>query len=287
MIGWPLLLSCSLGLWRAVNADSVIVQEGGLNNDYPFSIVLVGGLPVVSGFTAATFPGMTTAGSDDAIIVKYNMDGTQAAIKSFGTTFIDQIHCSAIDGSDNVFVAGVTAGSLNGSNAGGYDVFIAKLDSSLSQVWLVQTGTTGDQYARAVATDSSGNLIVGGDTGGTWSGQTSVGNDDAFIMKYDTSGTQQWVIQFGSTSDDRLYGIAVDMVDSVDDILATGYTRGNFEGGTYSGNTDLFLIKVRLEIPNLFLPTRRSNTQKNCFQKPLIRCFYQIEIIKKYGFGWG
>ena len=252
MICWPLFLSCLLGLWRAVTADSVIVQEGGSSPEYGQTIVIAGGLPVVSGYGEGAIPGMTNVGSHDAFVVKYNMDGTQAAIKSFGTTEIDQIYSSAIDGSDNVFVSGLTAGSFNGSDAEGYDMFIAKLDSGLSQVWVVQTGTAGNDYARAVATDSSGNLIVGGYTDGTWSGQTAVGSNDAFLMQYDTSGTRQWVIQFGSTSHDYLYGIAVDMVDSVDDILATGYTSGNFEGNTYSGNTDFFLTKVRVEIPNLF-----------------------------------
>ena len=249
MICWPLFLSCLLGLWRAVTADSVIVQEGGSSPEYGQTIVIAGGLPVVSGYGEGAIPGMTNVGSHDAFVVKYNMDGTQAAIKSFGTTEIDQIYSSAIDGSDNVFVSGLTAGSFNGSDAEGYDMFIAKLDSGLSQVRVAQTGTAGNDYARAVATDSSGNLIVGGYTDGTWSGQTAVGLNDAFLMQYDTSGTRQWVIQFGSTSHDYLYGIAVDMVDSVDDILATGYTSGNFEGNTYSGNTDFFLTKVRVEIP--------------------------------------
>ena len=253
MIGWPLFLSCLLGLWRAVTADSVIVQEGGSEPEYGQAIVIAGGLPVVSGYGEGAIPNMTNAGSHDAFVVKYNMDGTQAAIKSFGTTDVDQIHASAVDGSDNVFVAGLTGGTFNGSNAGGYDVFLAKLDSSLSQVWVVQTGTTGDEYAQAVATDSSGNVIVGGYiNNGVWSGQAAVGGQDAFLMQYDTSGTQQWVIQFGSTTTDNLRGIAVDMVDSVDDILATGYTSGNFEGNTYSGNTDFFLTKVRVEIPKLF-----------------------------------
>ena len=254
-----------------MTAEGIIIQEGGSDWESARSIVLAGGLPVVTGYSDGAIPGMTNAGSNDGFVVKYNMDGTQAAIKSFGTTDDDQIYCSAVDGSDNVFVAGATEGTLSGSNAGEYDLFIAKLDSTLGQVWLVQTGTTVTEYARAIAIDSSGNIVVGGYTYGTWSGQTALGETDAFLMKYDSSGTRQWVIQFGSTTWESLYGIAVDMVDSVNDILATGYTYGNFEGNTLSGLPDVFLIKVRLEIPNLLCRLDVATLKKNRFFKPLIQ----------------
>ena len=42
--------------------------------------------------------------------------------------------------------------------------------------------------------------------------------------------------------------MAVDTVDSVDDIYAVGQSSGNFEGHTSSGSSDIFLIKVRVLI---------------------------------------
>ena len=42
-----------------------------------------------------------------------------------------------------------------------------------------------------VATDTSGNVYVTGYTQGGLDGNTSAGNDDLFVVKYNSSGTKQ------------------------------------------------------------------------------------------------
>lgn len=254
MVIVALFASCFVRLWCLGSADGIIMQQGSTVNDFPSAIVLANGFPVIAGTTWGNFPGMTLTGSLDTVVVKYNLDGTQAAITTIATTEYDEISASTIDDSANIYLVGRTAGSLNGTNAGGLDVVIAKVDSNLNQLWLVQTGTTSDDYGYAVAIDSSGKVIVGGYSGGTWPDQTQLGSEDAFLMQYDSDGNRQWVLQFGSASDDKLYGIAVDTVDSIDDIYATGESSGSFEGHTNSGQSDIFLIKVRVLIKlELFL----------------------------------
>ena len=104
--------------------------------------------------------------------------------------------------------------------------------------------------------DSSGRVIVGGYTPGTWSGQSSAGDSDALLLRFSSSGSFEWAFQCGfqcgSGLADRVLGIAIDKVDSADDIYATGYTGGSFYGHTHNGGTvDIFLIKVRVEsFPN-------------------------------------
>ena len=188
------------------------------------------------------------------------MDGSQAATATFGTSNFEGIHGSAIDTADNIVVVGYTDGTLTGSSAGSRDIFIAKLHgSNLNQAWLIQIGTDGEDFASAVAVDSAGKVVLGGWTNGAWDAGAWVGSFDAFLMQYDSSGTtRQWVLQVGSSSNDYLLGIAIDKVDSVDDIYGIGYSQGNFDGLTNTGNNDIFLIKVRLEIPKEipFLPSR-------------------------------
>jgi len=227
-----------------VNADGIIVQEGSSTTDSASGVVLASGLPIVAGHTYGNFPGMNHSGEYDALVVKYNTDGTQAAIKTFGTSSVEQIYASAIDNSNNVYVTGYTSGDLAGSY-GGDDVFLAKLDSSLIQVWLIQTGTTSYEYPYAVAVDSASRVIVGGVTSGALTDEENLGNYDCFIMQYSSTGSREWVIQFGSTAYDYLYGLAVDTVGSVDDIYGTGSSSGTFENHSTSGLSDMFLIKVR------------------------------------------
>jgi len=48
-----------------------------------------------------------------------------------------------------------------------------------------------NDYANGVATDSSGNVYVTGGTYGGLDGNTSAGNADLFVVKYNSSGTKQ------------------------------------------------------------------------------------------------
>ena len=250
MVGWAFLGSCFLSFWGFVNADSIIVQEGSSNEDSAGGVVVASGLPIVAGSTRGNFPGMTNSASDgsyDALVVKYNTDGTQAAIKTFGISSVSSsevIYASTIDDSNNVYVTGYTTGDLAGSSQGSADIIVAKLDSSLTQVWLIQTGTTQSDYGYAVAVDSASRVIIGGFTSGAFTDQTNLGPSDCFIMQFNSTGGMEWVTQFGSTDNDIFFGLAVDTVGSVDDIYGTGYSSGTFEGQSNSGSNDIFLIKV-------------------------------------------
>ena len=61
-------------------------------------------------------------------------------------------------------------------------------------------------------------------------------------MKYNSSGTKQWVKQLEapSLSYEKSQGLAV---DSSDNIYVTGYTNGGLDGNTNSGGHDIFLVK--------------------------------------------
>ena len=233
------------------------MQQGSLTYDEATAIVLVGGLPVIVGWTNSDFPGMTNQGSSDGILVKYTLDGSRTNTLTFATTDEDKVYDAATDSSNNIFVVGYTWGTLTGTNAGNADGFIVKLDSDLNQQWILQPGTTSTDYFYSVQIDSTGRVVVGGQTYGAWTASgnaaatSNLGTWDSCILVYQTV-TREWAIQFGSAANDRLTAIAVDTVDSLDDIYATGYSDGAFEGKTNSGSEDMFLIKVGVGIHNRF-----------------------------------
>jgi len=71
----------------------------------------------------------------------------------------------ATDSSGNVYVTGGTKGGLDGNTSAGYnDLFVVKYNSSGTKHWTKQLGTANHDLARGVATDSSGNVYVTGDT---------------------------------------------------------------------------------------------------------------------------
>ena len=89
-------------------------------------------------------------------------------------------------------MTGFTLGGLDGNtNAGSDDLFVVKYNSSGTKQWTKQLGTSGRDNAYGVATDSSGNVYVAGNTSGGLDGNTSAGGDDLFVVKYNSSGTKQ------------------------------------------------------------------------------------------------
>ena len=63
--------------------------------------------------------------------------------------------------------------------------------------------------AWAVAVDGSGNIYISGFTDGDLDGQTNSGGTDAFLTKYNSSGTLQWTRLLGNATVTYSYAVAV------------------------------------------------------------------------------
>jgi hypothetical protein len=71
--------------------------------------------------------------------------------------------------------------------------------------WTRQLGTSSDDASRGVSADGLGNVYISGITEGSLDG-TNAGGWDAFISRYDASGTLEWTRQLGNIAlriDDR------------------------------------------------------------------------------------
>jgi hypothetical protein len=196
----------------------------------------------VAGDAGGAFPGQTSAGDRDAFIAKFDNDGNQIWIKQFGTTGFDRGICIALDQLRNIYVCGYTDGAFPGQvSAGDLDVFIAKFDKNGNEIWIKQFGTVALDEAFGMAIDHLGNVYVAGDTCGTFPGQVSAGDRDAFIAKFDNDGNQIWIKQFGTTRFDRIYQIALDPSRN---IYVLGWTAGTFPGQVSAGDHDVFIAKL-------------------------------------------
>ena len=161
--------------------------------------------------------------------------------KQFGTSSPDHAYGISTDIGGNVYVTGHTNGGLDGNtNAGSSDLFVVKYDSEGIKQWTQQLGTSFPDLAYGIATDTSGNIYVTGATWGGLGGNTNVGSDDLFVVKYDSEGIKQWVQQFGSSSPDHAYGISADTGGNV---YVTGSTSGGLDGNTNAGSNDFFVVK--------------------------------------------
>ncbi len=223
-----------------------------------------GNLLVTGGYLSATLTWGATvltnvsSGSADVFLAKLTPDGSVVWAKSAGGSGYDDALSVAVDNQRNVFVTGyyysptMTFSPIAVTNAGHDDMYLVKYDSTGTIVWATSVGDTGYEYGTSVAIDPSGNVLVGGGFSspsvhiGTTT-LTSMGNSDAFVAKYNNSGTAIWANSAGGTNLEHTNCIAVDNTGGV---YLTGYFySGTLDAGSAtvtnsaSGTPDIFLVK--------------------------------------------
>ncbi len=119
------------------------------------------------------------------------------------------------DRQGSVYSVGFTEGELSGPHLGGHDAFIAKYNEDGTHQWTRQFGTAADDIAYSVSADQLGSVYASGSLNGDRS-QPSSALEDAFLNKYDSSGTLQWSKQFGDPSFDEVStGVSADGLGNV------------------------------------------------------------------------
>jgi len=197
---------------------------------------------IVAGATQGALPGQTLGGSWDAYVRKYSPEGDELWTSQFTNSISAGVLAVAVDGTGNIVLVGHVEGPLAGRTAAGLDdAFVRKLSPAGTELWTTQFGSPSEDWAFAVATDGSGNIIVAGYTYGALPGQTNAGADDAFVRKLSPAGDALWTIQFGSRASDKASGVAVDRSGN---IIVAGYTYGALPGQTQAGDWDAFVRKL-------------------------------------------
>jgi hypothetical protein len=185
---------------------------------------------------------LTSAGAEDIFVARYDKDGNHVWSKRFGASDSQQVLDGSIDENGNTllcghFTTGVDFGGGALPNAGGTDIFIAKLDPAGEHVWSKSFGNTGSDQCRAVTVDSANNVLIAGDFSGTidvdGTTLTSQGSNDIVLMTFDSDGKLAWAKAIGGTSADRAFGIT-DGADN--DFYAVGAVTGTVDFGAGATN---------------------------------------------------
>ena len=188
----------------------------------------------VAGTTFGSLNRSTKVGVDrDFFVIKLDANnGTKVWTRQIGTTDDEYGQGIASDSSGNIYVRGAT--HLSGP-------FVMKFDSNGTVLWTRQMVTNGiNNSAGGIAVDGSGSVYVTGSTKLGLDGNTLVGGNDIYVLKYDTDGNNPQVLLLGSKVNDYATGIST---DTNGNIYVTGWTLGNFDDITTADvNGDLFVF---------------------------------------------
>lgn len=250
-------------LFAQVPATSFTAWAGssGVDDGWGVGTDALGNIYACGGFNGTVTFGttsLTSNGGRDMYLVKYSPIGTVLwAVKGGGSSASERGRAIAVDAAGNSYVTGyfyssATFGSITVTSNGGYDVYLAKYNSSGVVQWVKGGigGTADGDEAFDVALDANGSSYVTGYFQGTATFSTGVsltssGLSDAYIMKHNSAGVFQWVKKIGGTANDRAYGCSVDPSGNIG---VTGMFTGTatFAIGTSltaSGSADIFIAK--------------------------------------------
>lgn len=219
--------------------------------------VLLAGYTGSSGWVSSGYD-TSLEGSHDAFVIKWSADGIPLWSTYVGGAQTQYAESIAVDRDGNILVAGVTTGGDWAT--GGYDTnygggngdgFVVKISAAGQHLWSTYLGGEAADYAYAVTTDASNNVLVAGFTRSTnWvSGgfdNSYNGAEDAFVVKLSPGGAHLWSSYLGGNSDERAYSLAVDSQGNVAVVGSTssaGWVSGGFDT-SYNGGGDAFLTKL-------------------------------------------
>jgi hypothetical protein len=180
-----------------------------------------------------------------------------------GNTGSDEGRGIAQDSMGNIVVTGLFRGNVdfdpsqathNLNSRGSDDIFVASYDSAGNLNWANSFGSFFSDAGFAIATDSSGNILVTGvfqgivdfDPGPDIENLTSAIDSSIFMARFSAAGDLNWAHGFGSRGLDAGFAIAT---DGASNVLLTGSFSGRVDfdpnGGTpkiSSGNSnDIFV----------------------------------------------
>ena len=241
---------------------------------------------------AGTF-NLTAVGNQSIFISRLDSSGNFVWAKTMGGP--NNIYGSSIaidpTGIGSVYTTGIFNGTVDfdpgagvfNLTAGGFDIFISKLNGSGNFVWAKAMGGSGFDHGVSIAVDPAGSgdiYTIGNfkgtadfDPGAATFNLTSAGGSDIFISKLDGTGNFAWAKLIGGKNDDYGNTLALDALGHV-------YVAGQFNSSSISLDSltinnastiggitfDMFIAKLDIILSGT--ESRENNMSVSLFPNP-------------------
>ncbi len=214
---------------------------GGLDLDARKNIYLSGAFADAANFDTQWGSRIeTSAGQDDAYVVRLDEYGNLVWVRAIGGPGSDAASDVRVDAEGNVLVSGWFAqtvdldpgpGTHEATATGSADGFILKLSAAGATQWSATFAGTGQELPQSLDTDPAGFVHVGGsftevadfDPGPGTAELTSSGGQDGFLVRLGPDGSFVWARSI--TSSDDVQGVRVRVDED-----AGSYLVGEFRG---------------------------------------------------------
>jgi gliding motility-associated-like protein len=252
-------------VWGKYIGDSLYTETKGVITDRFGNSYICGSTQSFNNIATAGAYQDTIADSliNDAFVSKYFKYGGILWSTYFGGEAEDIANSIYVDTNFNVFIAGTTFSQTGITDSTGFqdtlsgngDAFLAKFNSAGGLLWSTYFGGDSLDYAKKLSTDYYGNIYMTGDTrsftgiaSGSGAQQFLQGEQDGFIVKFDTAGVLVWSSYIGGNGLDYANGVAygdtsIYIVGSTNSTDLTS-TSGSVYQQNYNDNFDGFISKL-------------------------------------------
>jgi len=236
------------------------VYVGGATHS-PNNIASTGAFKTV--FPTSNLAGLNYSWGRAGFLAKFNSTGS----RQWGTYFAGHVADIELDANNNLYITGITWHDTGVATTGAfktthsyssgnnyYDGYLAKFNNNGQRLWATYYGDANYDIPYAVELDNAGNVYISGQTNST-SGiattgsyqSTFAGTYDAFIAKFNSSGSRIWATYLGGTQAEYAIGLAITPQNRMFATGPTLSTSGIATSGalqtSLAGNYDDFIME--------------------------------------------
>lgn len=160
---------------------------------------------------------LESAGSFDAFVLTLDSEGNTVRAQRYGDGEEQNGRAIAVDAGGNAVFTGdfrgkVDFGGTTLTSAGGFDLFVARLDPNGGVTYAKRYGDMDPQRGYAVRVNAAGNAVVNGIVRGTvdfGGGALTAQNLDVFLLELSPSGNHVKSMIMGGSKADSAGGVAI------------------------------------------------------------------------------